>query len=73
MGLMPMLDDRIIKERFISIPDTQNFVLSDYKFWAEHEQDLDQWCSKNFCVRQGMTVTALNEHGHTLFLLKWAG
>ena len=56
---------------YVAIPNTKNFVLSDYKYWAEHEQELDQWCEKNFCVRQGMTVTALNDYGYILFGLKW--
>ena len=60
-----------MSQRFIAIPNTSNFVLSDYKFWAEHEKELDEWCAKNLCVRQGMTVTALNEYGRTLFVLKW--
>jgi len=62
-----------VKQRFVAVPNTNNFILSDYIFWAEHEQELDAWCKKNLCVRQGMTVTALNEYGRTLFLLRWAG
>jgi hypothetical protein len=58
--------------RFIIIPNTKNFILSDYKFWADNQKDLDEWCKKNLCVRQGMTVTALNDFGYTLFLLKWS-
>ena len=57
---------------YIVVPNTKNFVLSDYKYWAEHEQELDEWCKNNFCVRQGMTVTALNEYGYILFGLKWS-
>ena len=57
---------------YIAIPNTKNFVLSDYQYWAEHEQELDDWCQKNFCIREGMTVTALNEYGYILFGLRWA-
>lgn len=57
---------------YIAIPNTKNFVLTDYRFWAEHERELDEWCQKNFCVRAGMTVTALNEYGHILFGLRWS-
>jgi len=56
---------------FVAVPNTNNFVLSDYTFWAAHEQELDQWCQRNFCVREGMLVTALNDYGRTLFILKW--
>jgi hypothetical protein len=48
------------------------FMLSDINFWADREQELDEWCAKNFCVRKGMTVTALNEYGYILFGLKWS-
>lgn len=61
-----------VSTRFVAVPNTNNFILSDYKFWAEHDQELDEWCRKNFCVRQGMIVTALNEYGYTLFGLKWS-
>ena len=57
--------------RYIAIPKDKSFMLSDWKYWAEHEQELDQWCKKNFCVRQGMVVTALNDYGYILFGLKW--
>jgi len=57
---------------YIAIPNTKNFVLTDYKFWAAHEQELDEWCAKNSCVHKGMTVTALNEYGYILFGLKWS-
>ena len=55
---------------YIAVPDTKNFILSDYQYWAE--QELDEWCRKNFCIRKGMTVTALNEYGYILFGLRWA-
>lgn len=58
--------------RYIPLPDKQGFVLADIGFWAAHEQELDEWCQKNFCVRKGMTVTALNEYGYILFSLRWS-
>lgn len=57
---------------YIAVPNTKNFVLTDIMFWAAREKELDEWCAKNFCVRQGMTVTALNDFGYILFGLKWA-
>jgi hypothetical protein len=61
-----------IKCKYIAVPNTKMFMLSDIGFWAEHEQGLDEWCAKNFCVRKGMTVTALNEYGYLLFGLRWS-
>lgn len=62
----------LTRGKFIAVPNTHNFILSDYKYWAEHQQELDQWCKKNMCVREGMTVTALNDYARTLFLLRWS-
>lgn len=61
------------KQRYIPVPQNKMFFLSDVKYWAEHEQELKIWCSKNFCIHQGMTVQALNDYGYILFNLKWAG
>jgi hypothetical protein len=61
-----------INGKFIAVPNTKMFVLADIKFWAEHEQELDKWCAKNFCVRTGMTVQALNDYGYLLFGIKWS-
>ena len=57
---------------YIAVPNTKMFMLSDINFWAEHEAELDEWCRKNFCIRKGMTVTALNEYGYVLFGLRWS-
>jgi len=58
--------------RYIAVPDTKMFVLADWHFWSEHERELDEWCAKNFCRREGTTVTALNEQGYMLFGLRWS-
>jgi hypothetical protein len=61
----------ITDAKFIADPQDRFFFLTDYKFWAEHEKELDDWCEKNFCTRQGIVVTALNEYGYTMFMLRW--
>ena len=61
------------EDRFIAVPQNLAFFLSDYKFWADHEEELREWCEKNSCLHKGMTVQALNEYGYTLFLLRWTG
>lgn len=61
-----------LKGRFVAVPQNKAFFLTDFRFWAEHERELDKWCKKNFCVRKGMTVEALNEYGYILFGLKWS-
>jgi hypothetical protein len=62
-------------ERFICFPDPQNsksIFLTDYVFWADNEQELDEWCSKNDCIRTGMIVTPLSENAFTWFVLRWS-
>jgi hypothetical protein len=61
----------LTKDRFVAVPNTDYFILSDYSFWAEHEDELDQWCKKNMCVREGSLITVLNDYARTLFILKW--
>lgn len=58
--------------RYVAILETKTFFLADFQFWAEHEQELDAWCAKNFCQRKGMVVTALNDYGYMLFGLRWS-
>jgi hypothetical protein len=58
--------------RYIANPQSKIFFLTDVTFWAEHEQELKEWCRKNFCVHEGMTVTALNDYGYVLFGLRWS-
>jgi hypothetical protein len=72
MGLKPEDGGRVTDRRYIPLPNKQGFILADIGFWAEHEQELDAWCEKNFCVHKGMTVTALNEYGYILFVLRWS-
>lgn len=71
MALISYKGGWVTDKKFISVPQNKSFFLTDYKFWAENEQELDKWCEKNFCVHQGMTVTALNEYGYILFGLRW--
>lgn len=73
LRLLPCVVD---KERFIIVPDmlvdeNKMIILSDYNFWAEHEQELDDWCAKNNCSRTGMMVVAFDDVALTAFCLKW--
>jgi hypothetical protein len=72
MGLKSASGGWRTDRRYIPLPEHEGFVLTDISFWTHHEQELDEWCEKNFCVRKGMTVTALNEYGYILFGLRWS-
>jgi len=58
--------------RYIAVPQSKTFFLTDITFWADHEEELKEWCCKNFCLHRGMTVTALNEYSYMLFGLRWS-
>ena len=47
-------------------------VLSDYKFWAEHADELNAWCSSRGAETQGMTVVLHDEKVLTEFILRWS-
>ena len=61
----------VSSKRFILGAD-HSIVLSNYAYWAQHEQELDAWCRANDCVREGMVVTAATPEAKTLFLLRWS-
>lgn len=46
-------------------------VLAALGFWAEHVEDLDQWCKDNNAKREGMTVLIPDQKTLTLFALRW--
>ena len=60
------------ERRFVAIRESLFFVFTDIDFWADHEQELAEWCQQNNCVHKGMTVKALDEHAFVMFLLRWA-
>lgn len=46
--------------------------LADYIFFAANQIELNDWCIKNNCDFQGMTVTVPDEHTLAIFILKWS-
>lgn len=56
---------------FFPVEGSKMFVLNDFKYWAEHEKELDEWCEQNECQRRGFTVVAFTERGYMLFILRW--
>lgn len=47
-------------------------VLSDFKFWIDHIDELKEWCKVNHSKIKGMTVELYSEESLTLFYLKWS-
>lgn len=51
--------------------DDTTVILSDYKYWAEREQDLDQWCRDHGVNRRGMSID-MDGDTLVLFYLRWS-
>ena len=67
------------RNRFIlaskDLTETSNhlIVLTDIKYWAEHADDLVEWCEKNPKAQpQGMTVEIKDDKTLTHFILRWS-
>jgi hypothetical protein len=46
-------------------------VLTDFAFWATHQDELDEWCKSNGGTVTGMTVEFEAAEQLTLFTLRW--
>jgi len=53
-------------------PNGHLIVLTDFKFWTEHAEELVAWCKQHACQVEGMTVTVPDDKKLTLFALKWS-
>ena len=47
-------------------------VLTDFEYWAEHAEEMLEWCRNNGAVSKGMTIDLENEDMLTLFTLRWS-
>jgi len=58
--------------KFIKL-DSRVLLISDYNFYAQQEEEIDEWLYQTFDChpRQGMTITFRNEKEMLLFLLRW--
>lgn len=46
-------------------------MLLDWRYWANNEGILDQWCTENGCSRRGMLIGLPDRKTLTLFTLRW--
>ena len=46
-------------------------VMSDFRYWSEHADDMLVWCNENGCQIRGMTVEVPDDQTLTLFCLRW--
>ena len=47
-------------------------ILIQIGFWAEHYEELQEWCEQHNSTPKGMTVEIPDEATLTLFLLRWS-
>lgn len=64
-------------QRFIipsaDLTDGEMFViLTDISFWADHAEELVEWCKDRNCTTEGMIVVFKDEMSLTEFVLKWS-
>lgn len=66
-------------ERFIVAPaelmiddDEKLVILSDYRYWAKHLDELTEWCSERNVRIAGMTVVFGDAATLVEFVLKWS-
>lgn len=65
------------QERFFIVPDvltdeTNMVILTDFRYWADNEDSLRNWCAENNTQFVGMTVIFPDERTLTAFCLKWS-
>lgn len=53
-------------------PDNHVVVLTDFGYWHNHYEHLEQWCEQHGGVVKGMTVSLPSKQTLTLFTLKWS-
>jgi hypothetical protein len=62
----------VVADRALGFEDTV-VVLTDYRYWANHVDELIEWCRATPGItNEGMTVVCQTEQSLTLFLLRWS-
>jgi len=53
---------------------SDTLVISDYNFYADHQEEIDDWCWQKFGYhpREGMVIHFKRDQDMMLFLLRWA-
>lgn len=63
----------IVADPLLTPTDKHLLILTDIKYWAEHADELKEWCKHTPNVRtQGMTVEISDDKTLTHFILRWS-
>jgi len=65
------------ESRFIVAPhalvdDEKLVILTDYRYWIDHTDELLKWCTEYGAEAQGMTVVLPDEKTLMAFVLRWS-
>jgi hypothetical protein len=62
----------ILASHDLTETDNHLIILTDIKYWAEHADELNEWCNRNKgATPQGMTVEISDDKTLTHFILRW--
>lgn len=63
----------ILADSALTETDKHLIILTDIKYWAEHADELVEWCNNTQgAYTQGMTVEISDDKTLTHFILKWS-
>lgn len=63
----------IVADSHLTETDKHLIVLTDIKYWAEHADELKEWCERTTgAYPQGMTVEISDDKTLTHFILRWS-
>lgn len=63
----------ILAENYLhDFKDQHLVILTDFGYWTESLDKLQEWCNNNNCKQEGMTVRIPDDKTLTLFMLKWS-
>ncbi len=63
----------ILVDNDLTETDNHLIVLTDIKYWADHVDELAEWCNRNPNARpQGMTIEISDDKTLTHFILRWS-
>ncbi len=47
-------------------------ILSDFNYWADHYEELQEWATYNCATVTGSTITFEHDKDVTAFILRWS-
>lgn len=62
----------VLADKSLHEDEGQLIILTDFQFWAEHIEQLLEWCRENGGEVNGSTVLFRNDEEVTAFVLRWS-